>query len=81
MTQCEPLTLEPNAASRDYGLTSRELTVLEFLAEGLTDKEIAARLRLSKFTINRDVRLILDKLESASRTEAAIKAVKLGVIQ
>jgi two-component system nitrate/nitrite response regulator NarL len=61
-------------------LTDRERVVLELIAAGYTDKEIALKAGLSKYTINLDVRRILQKIGAASRTEAAIKAIKTGLI-
>jgi len=50
------------------------------MAEGLADKEIAERLGISRFTVNRHVRSLLLKLDATSRTQAAVKALKLGLI-
>ena len=66
--------------SQDFGLTSREHDVLKLLGEGWTDKEIAIGLGVSKFTINKHVRAILTKVGAASRTEAAVRAFKVGLI-
>ena len=63
----------PRAATRanPAGLTERQAEVLELLAEGMTDGEIAARLVLSVRTVNRHVSSILDKLGVRSRRDAA----------
>jgi DNA-binding CsgD family transcriptional regulator/tetratricopeptide (TPR) repeat protein len=53
------------------GLTERQAEVLELLAEGMTDSEIAQRLVLSVRTVNRHVSSILDKLGVRSRRDAA----------
>jgi DNA-binding CsgD family transcriptional regulator/tetratricopeptide (TPR) repeat protein len=53
------------------GLTERQAEVLELLAEGMTDAEIAQRLVLSVRTVNRHVSSILDKLGVRSRRDAA----------
>ena len=66
--------------SQDFGLTSREHDVLKLLGEGWTDKEIAIGLGVSKFTINKHVRAILTKVGAASRTEAAVRAFKVELI-
>ena len=58
----------------------REVAVLVAIADGLSDKEIAGQLGLSTLTVGRHVASILGKLGAASRTEAAVRAIKDGVI-
>jgi len=53
-------------------LTRREREVLELVAEGLTNKEIAARLVISENTVRAHLRRILDKLHVNSRVQAAV---------
>jgi DNA-binding CsgD family transcriptional regulator len=62
-------------------LTPREREVLALLAEGLSDKEIAARLEVSTYTAGNHVRHIREKLHSASRSEAAAAALRLGLVE
>lgn len=57
-------------------LTDRERQVLAVLGEGLTNKEIAARLFISENTVKNHVHNILDKLGLHSRTEAALLAAR-----
>ncbi len=62
---------------RDVGvLTKREREVLELLAEGLTNKELAERLFLTRKTVEHHVRSVLRKLGLRSRAEAAVYAVR-----
>ena len=61
-------------------LTPRELEVLRLLAEGLPNKTIAARLDISEHTVKFHVNTILGKLGVASRTEAVVRATRLGLI-
>jgi DNA-binding NarL/FixJ family response regulator len=61
-------------------LTRRELEVLQLLALGLANKEIAHRLAVSEHTAKFHVNAILGKLGAASRTEAVVRAAKLGLI-
>jgi DNA-binding NarL/FixJ family response regulator len=61
-------------------LTSRELEVLQMLAAGLSNKEIAARLNISEHTVKFHVASILGKLGAASRTEAVSLGIRHGLI-
>jgi len=63
---------EPRAsAARDAGLSGRELEVLALLADGQSNKLIARALDLSPHTVKRHVARILDRLDLASRMQAA----------
>jgi len=61
-------------------LTSRELEVLQMLAAGLSNKEIAARLNISEHTVKFHVASILGKLGAASRTEAVSLGIRRGLV-
>jgi DNA-binding NarL/FixJ family response regulator len=61
-------------------LTPREGEVLRLLAEGSSNKEIAARLNISEHTIKVHIRSILGKLGAASRTEAVTRGLRSGLI-
>lgn len=60
-----------NKIDGDVHLTSRELEVLQFISEGLTNQEIAARLVVEVGTVKNHVHRILEKLNVSSRQEAA----------
>jgi DNA-binding NarL/FixJ family response regulator len=62
-------------------LSPRELDVLRCLAEGLSNKEIAARLGVVEGTVKIHVVNILSKLGVSDRTQALVAAVKRGIIQ
>jgi DNA-binding NarL/FixJ family response regulator len=62
------------------GLTPREVEVLRLVAQGLSDKEIATRLVLSRHTVHRHIHSILTKLDLPSRTAAAAYAVRHGLL-
>jgi DNA-binding NarL/FixJ family response regulator len=68
--------LEDEATS---SLTVREREVLDLLTKGLSNKEIARRLELQEVTIKLHVRGICRKLGAKNRTQAALRAVAVGV--
>lgn len=59
-------------------LTPRELDVLQLLAEGLTNRGIAHRLQISDNTVKFHVNAVLTKLGAQSRTDAVVRAARLG---
>jgi DNA-binding NarL/FixJ family response regulator len=61
-------------------LTPREREVLQALAEGLSDKQIAQRLHVGVGTVHSHVTNILSKLEVSSRLQALVFAVRYGVV-
>lgn len=67
---------QPAPKVSKYGLSSRELEVLELLVQGASNKEIAETLLISVETVKTHVRHILEKLMVADRTQAALKAVE-----
>jgi DNA-binding NarL/FixJ family response regulator len=65
----------------EHGLSSREIEVLNCLAQGMTTIEIASELFISDNTVKTHIRHILEKLESSNRAEAVSKATQLGLIE
>ncbi len=61
-------------------LSARELEVLQLIAEGLTNPEIAARIYLSPHTVKVHTRNIYGKLDAHNRIEAVARARELGII-
>ncbi len=61
-------------------LTPREREVLQLVAEGLPNKTIAARLDITDHTVKFHINAIMSKLNAQSRTEAVVKATRLGLI-
>ncbi|QDS96323.1 Response regulator protein VraR [Roseimaritima multifibrata] len=61
-------------------LTAREMQVLRHVALGLSNKEIALSLQISVETVKEHVQNILRKWSVSDRTDAAVQAVKLGVV-
>jgi len=64
----------------DEPLTPREVEVLELLAEGLPNKAIAERLRISDQTVKFHVAAICGKLGAANRTDAVRRAIRQGLV-
>ncbi len=71
-------------ASRDVVdhvlLTSREREILGLLADGMVNKQIAARLGISPNTVKTHLELLFDKLDVSSRAEAVATAVRRGLL-
>jgi NarL family two-component system response regulator LiaR len=63
-----------------YGLTPRQWEVLKYLVDGLSDRDIALRMDVSVYTVNKHVGAVRQKLGVASRTEAAVKAIREGLL-
>jgi len=61
-------------------LTAREAEVMQLLASGRTNKEIAQRLGVTEHTVKFHVNSILGKLGVATRTEAVVHAARLGIV-
>jgi NarL family two-component system response regulator YdfI len=61
-------------------LTPREIEVLRMLAEGVGNREMAARLGISDHTVKFHISSILDKLGAATRTEAVTMGIRMGII-
>jgi ATP/maltotriose-dependent transcriptional regulator MalT len=73
---------EPNKAAQEtLGISARELEVLELLAAGRSNKEIAGRLAVSPNTVKTHVAKLYEKLEVKRRTEAILRARELGMIR
>ena len=70
------ITLHDKAKTEENNLTAREMEVLELIAEGLINKEIAKRLYISEKTVKNHVSNIFRKLNVSDRTQAAIYAFK-----
>ncbi len=78
-----PASVPPARLTADFDvepLTARETEVLELVAAGLSNKQIADELRISAHTVKFHVNAILGKLDVHSRTEAVVRAMQLGVV-
>ena len=63
------------------GLSDRELEILQLVATGASNKEIAQQLYISNNTVKVHLRNIFAKIGATSRTEAAMYAVQQGLVQ
>src|SRR6185503_5656710 len=61
-------------------LTQREQQILELLADGLGNKQIAARLGITTNTVKTHLELLFDKLDVSSRAEAVATAARAGLL-
>jgi NarL family two-component system response regulator LiaR len=77
MNQVAAQPVAPQPAALD--LTERELEVLRLVAEGLSNREIAARLVISEKTVKTHISSLLSKLNLEDRTRLAIYAIKKGL--
>jgi len=73
---------KPWGAAADFeALSAREREVLKLLVEGMTNKDIGARLYITEDTAKKHVQNIIYKLQVSDRTQAAVKAIRLGLVK
>ena len=75
-----PDGLVPPAETGGDALTPREHEVLEMLAEGLSNKEIAWRMNISEHTVKFHVASVFAKLDVSTRTEAVMRGLRRGLL-
>jgi DNA-binding NarL/FixJ family response regulator len=79
LSEMKPSGAGPSTAAKN--LTKREREILGLVAEGMSNREIAERLVLSPETVKSHVAAILEKLNVSDRTQAAIYAVRNGLVE
>jgi two-component system, NarL family, response regulator LiaR len=77
----EALIHSSSSSTPGYDLTSREKEVLELMAKGLNNSQIAERLIVSRSTIRFHVSNVLSKLHASSRTEAVAVALQNNLVK
>lgn len=75
-----PVTAAANRPLTDDPLTEREVEVLRLVAQGLSNQEIAKTLTISERTVGNHIGSILRKLHLANRTQAALYALRRGLV-
>lgn len=65
----------------DHDLSEREIEVLDAVAAGCSTPEVAAKLFISQKTVKNHLASIYAKLDARDRTEAVIRAVRLGIVR
>lgn len=73
---------KPWGTDADFeALSARENEVLKLLVEGMTNKDIGARLYITEDTAKKHVQNIIYKLQVSDRTQAAVKSIRLGLVK
>ena len=62
-------------------LSHREMEILQFVTDGLSNKEIAVKLNISQQTVKNHMTSILKKLHVEDRTQAAVNAIRRGWVR
>jgi DNA-binding NarL/FixJ family response regulator len=69
--------MDEHSARKKNGLTYRQRELIELVAKGLTNKEIAARLNISEYTVKNHMHRIMRHVEADSRQEA-VAVIRAG---
>jgi len=80
LEQFQELSSRSDAGDLILSLTSRETEILDYVAKGFLNKQIASELGISEQTIKNHVTSILRKLNANARTEAVVIGIKRGII-
>lgn len=76
-----PEFVRDDAKASELGIAARELEILSLMAEGLSNREIAARAFVSENTVKTHASRLLDKLGAARRTQAIQRARELRLVR
>jgi DNA-binding NarL/FixJ family response regulator len=72
--------LKQASAATPEQLSERELQVLQLIVDGLSNQQIAQKLYISNDTVKTHIKRILEKLSASDRTQAAVKALRQGLV-
>jgi ATP/maltotriose-dependent transcriptional regulator MalT len=79
MSAAEPFTINEEQ-QRQLGITKRELEILELIAQGMSNREIADKLFVSENTVKTHSSRLFDKLSAKRRTQAVQIGKEIGLI-
>lgn len=77
----KPASTKDPSKNIQFPLTEREFEVLRLIVDGLSNIEIGARLFISPDTVKTHIRHVLEKLMVSDRTQAAVKALRQGLME
>jgi DNA-binding NarL/FixJ family response regulator len=72
--------LAQSQAQHDSGLSEQDIRVLELIAQGATNEEIARETHWSERTVKREVEQIVSKLGARNRAQAVAEAIRRGLV-
>ena len=72
---------QPSTKKHNFDLSDREMEVLKLIAQGFSNANIAERLFLSEGTVRNYTRGLFSKLGVSARTQAAVAAIKFGLVE
>jgi len=79
-TRQSPAPVQPQAPTRDYGLTRREWDIVRAIGDAMSNKDIAVQLGISEYTVKHHLTKIFDKVGVYSRLELAMMATHHGLV-
>lgn len=71
---------KPAGPAREIGLAEKDLAILRYIVQGLTNQEIADRLSISEKTVRNRLSLVFKRFNLKNRTDAALFAIREGVV-
>ena len=72
---------EAGPTENEFGVSAREIEVLQLIAEGAAPPEVAERLFISVKTVKNHLSSIYEKLDARDRTQAVLKGLRMGIIR